>query len=77
MHYFIYFLLIIDTRKMTMLYVFVAMVPVLFLDQARGASLKIVDLTHTFGPDNLYWPGSPPFNFTKLFDGLNEQQGFW
>jgi len=42
-----------------------------------GASLKIVDLTHIFGPDNLYWPGLPPFEFSNLSDGLNEKHGFW
>jgi len=60
-----------------MFYYFVGLVTVLFLCQVRCASLKIVDLTHTVGPDSLHWPGEPAFVLTKHFDGFDEEHGFW
>ena len=63
--------------RIEMFYYFVGLVKVLFLCQVRCASLKIVDLTHTVGPDSLHWPGEPAFVLTKHFDGFDEEHGFW
>lgn len=39
-------------------------------------SMHVVDLTHALNKDIINWPGSPDYNFTKLFRGRAEK-GFW
>ena len=31
---------------------------------------RLIDLTHTFSPDTIYWPTAKPFTFEKVSDGV-------
>ena len=38
----------------------------------------VVDMTHTLGKDtSLFWPGQPPFNFTNIQRGYNQDLDAW
>jgi len=37
---------------------------------------KVVDLSHTFGPDTIYWPTAEPFKLKRVSYGRTPQ-GFW
>ncbi|KAK7496956.1 hypothetical protein BaRGS_00011936 [Batillaria attramentaria] len=40
------------------------------------AALTVIDMTHEFGDDAVYYPGNPPFNFTVLVKGY-QPEGYW
>ncbi|XP_070206379.1 isatin hydrolase-like [Littorina saxatilis] len=44
--------------------------------QQQQQQERVVDLSHTLGPDTLFWPGFPGFNLTHLVKG-NTSGGFW
>ena len=44
-----------------------------------GASLdfKVIDLTHTIGPNVLTFPFNLPYNMTSISKGYNERYKIW
>ena len=47
--------------------------------QPRGPLIdpaKVVDLSHTFGPDTIYWPTAEPFKLRRVAYGRTER-GYW
>ena len=39
------------------------------LEKGQPERLQVVDMTHTHGPNTLFWPGDPEYHFEIVYRG--------